>query len=64
MIQQKQSVAEESDSPPTPSRSATAAYIADLTAEMERLAQRERLAPLDRLLGVAREEARRMAAEP
>ena len=39
----------------------TASYIADLLMELEEIAARERIEPLDTLLKIAREEARRIA---
>ena len=40
----------------------TAAYIAELTGELEKLAARDGMEPLTRILRLARVEARRMSA--
>ena len=39
----------------------TASYIADLLKELEELAGKDRIEPLDRLLKITREEARRVS---
>jgi|GEM_PF-4752368 len=45
-----------------PSQSQTAAYIGELLQELEQIASRERIEPLDKLLKIAREEAARVSA--
>lgn len=47
---------------PGQSRSQTAAYIADLVSEMERLARVENIGRLETLLREARQEAAKFAA--
>lgn len=60
---QKQLADRKDEDGPVVSRSAAAAYIADLAGEMARLAQREKMEPLGRILRFARDEARRIALE-
>ncbi len=57
----KQSTIKASQSEQKGSQSQAAAYISDLLQELEQIAGRERIEPLDQLLKIAREEAGRIS---
>lgn len=58
---EKQSSSTEEEDSSSDSRVRTAAYIADLVRELERLAKKEKIEPLSKFLHIAYEEARRVA---
>jgi hypothetical protein len=57
----KQSTTKASTNKLKDSQSQAAAYISDLLQELEQIAGRERIEPLDQFLKIAREEAGRIS---